>query len=302
MPSPVPAGFTRGAILFIGNASSEQTEESLLQRFWQEAGAYGSRVVVLACGSEQLPAAERLAAHFVEWESASVDTVAIASRSAAQSAELGERVLNATGAILLGDSPMRIVGLVGGTNLAQAARRANAQGKVIAVYGEGASVLCQHMLADDNVPVVVSPAVVAPLVHRDRIHFAPGLGMINRIVVMCTPEMRDQPSPSSLGRLLTAVAWNPFLAGVNLEADTGAALYANGQLEIFGEGNALVVDGSALSHTSLHAAAPGEPVTLLGVQMHLLARGCTYGIDDHSAAAPNPGDVEMQSNAIKAAF
>lgn len=297
MPSPVPAGFTRGAIMFIGNASSEQAEESLLQRFWQEAGAYGSRIVVLACGSEQRVAAERLAARFTAWEAASVEAVTIESRPGAQSSELGEKILNATGAILLGDSPMRIVGLIGGTNLAQAARRANAQGKVIAVYGEGASVLCQHMLADD-----IAPAVVAPLVHRDRIHFAPGLGMINRIVVMCTPETRDQPSPNSLGRLLTAVAWNPFLAGVNLETDTGATLYANGQLEIFGEGNALVVDGSALSHTSLHAASPGEPVTLLGVQMHLLARGCTYGIDDHSAAAPNPGDVEMQSNAIKAAF
>jgi cyanophycinase len=173
----------------------------------------------------------------------------------------------------------------------------NAQGKVIAAIGGGAPVLCQHMVAFDH-----GGASALPLVHRERIQFAPGLGMVNRVVVEAGESATDFGGQMSLGRLLTAVGYNPFLTGMSLEPGSGAALYANGQIEVFGTGTALVVDGSALTHTSLHDAEGAAPASLLGVQLHLLALGCTYSIESHLATAPNPDEVQLQSNAVKAAF
>lgn len=297
MPSPVPAGYTRGSILFLGSAPEDRAQDALLQRFWQEAGAFGSRVVVLGCGTESAGALAQVVALLTDLEGEQAESLLIESRTQAQDGTRWATLAGATGVLLVGASPMRIVGILGGTLLAQTLRRMNAQGKVIAASGGGAPVLCQHMVAYDH-----PRADALPLVHRERIQFAPGLGMINRVVVEAGGSAAVYAGQPALGRLLTAVGYNPFLTGIGLEPGTGAALYANGQLEIFGAGTALVVDGSALTHTSLHDAEDLSPASLLGVRLHLLALGCTYSIESHHATAPNPSDVQLQSNAVKAAF
>ena len=297
MPSPVPAGYTRGSILFLGSAPDPHVEDALLQRFWQESGAYGARVVVLGCGTENAAAVEQAVASLTSLEGESAESLLLESRAQAQDASRWQTLTSATGVLIVGRSPMRIVGILGGTQMAQTLRRMNAQSKVIAALGGGAPVLCQHMLAFDP-----ASASSLPLVHRERIQFAPGLGMINRVVVEAGESAGDFGNQLSLGRLLTAVGYNPFLTGISLAPDAGAALYANGQIELFGTGAALVVDGSALTHTSLHDAEGTAPASLLGVQLHLLAPGCIYSIESHLATAPAPGDVQLQSNAVKAAF
>lgn len=297
MPSPVPAGYTRGSILFLGAAPDDRAEVALLQRFWQESGAYGSRVVVLGCGAENASMVDHAVAILSGFEGERAESLLLEDRAQSQDSSRWASLPGATGVLLVGRSPMRIVGIVGGTLMAQTLRRMNAQGKVIAALGGGAPVLCQHMVAFDP-----PGADALPLVHRNRIQFAPGLGMVNRVVVEAGNAAADFGSQQPLGRLLTAVGYNPFLTGVSLEPGAGAALYANGQLEVFGEGTALVVDGSGMTHTSLHDAEGVTAASLLGVQMHLLALGCTYSIDSHVATAPNPGDVQLQTGAVKAAF
>jgi len=297
MPSPVPAGYTRGSILFLGSASDPRVEDALLQRFWQESGAYGSRVVVLGCGAENAAGVDHAVASLTNLEGERAESLLLENRAQAQDTSRWQSISSATGVLIVGKSPMRIVGILGGTQMAQTLRRMNAQSKVIAAVGGGAPVLCQHMVAFDH-----AGASSLPLVHRERIQFAPGLGMINRVVVEAGESAADFGNQASLGRLLTAVGYNPFLTGISLEPGAGAALYANGQIEIFGSGTALVVDGSALTHTSLHDVEEAAPASLLGVQLHLLALGCTYSIESHLATAPNPTDVQLQSNAVKAAF
>ncbi len=233
MPAPTPAGYTRGSILFINQCITAQAENALLQHFWEEAGAYGARLVLLAADDAGKALAAHCTALFQSWESDSVHILAVESREAALHPATLSEVEGATGILFLGANPLRLASVLGGTPLAQAIRRSNARGKIIGGYGQAAALLCEHMIAFDH-----NDEERLPLLRRHQIQFAPGLGITNRLVLDTTPT---DPADgwNRLARLLCAVAYNPFLAGVGLEVNTGAAIYADNTLEIFGENSAL---------------------------------------------------------------
>jgi hypothetical protein len=66
MPAPVPSGYTRGALLFIPACQDEKGEGHLLQYFWEEAGAYGARIVIVAGDAGSMAIAERCHSLFVD--------------------------------------------------------------------------------------------------------------------------------------------------------------------------------------------------------------------------------------------
>lgn len=297
MPSPVPAGFTRGPIMFVGSIQTPQAESRLMQRFWDEAGSYGARIVIVATtDAESQASAKRLADLFRTWECDSVTGLSIESRKSGFEPSLAEQVQAATGVLLLGANSLRLASTLGGTPLAQALRRANAQSKVICGLGESASVLCQHMIAFDT-----RAQTPLPFLHRHLIQFAPGLGIVNRVVLDGGGDA-GIPMQTHLSRLLTAVAYNPFLVGVSLDADTGAVIYPDTTMDIFGLNNALVVDGSQLIHTNLHEVEPGRPLSVLGVQLHVLAQGYTFHFDSRTVNLPAHPDDALARDAVKAAF
>jgi cyanophycinase len=293
LPSPVPAGFTRGPILFFGALTTGDPEERLLQRFWNEAGAYGSRVIVINVGPESRATAQHYTSLFRDWESQDVAQVEIEQRADAMNQALCRDMIAGTGLLLVGSNPLRMAGLLGGTQLAQTIRRMNAQNKGVAACGSGASILCQHMVAFDD-----TGHTARPFIHRDLVRFAPGLGLVNRLVLDTRePQQRN----STLSRLLAAVAWNPFLVSLSLQPDTGCVVYPNTTMEVFGDNSALVVDGAAMVDTSMGAAEQGVPVSLLGVQFHILAPGASFTFDTRRVAHPTTEDI-LRRSAVKAAF
>jgi cyanophycinase len=130
--------------------------------------------------------------------------------------------------------------------------------------------------------------------------FAPGLGIVNRVVLdaAALPGGRAE----ALARLVSAVAHNPFLVGVSLAPGTGAAIYPDATMEIFGDGSALVVDGALLYRADLLDAAPGEPFSVAGMTLYGLDRGYTFNFDTRRVRAPELAEASLQTEAIKAAF
>jgi cyanophycinase len=132
-----------------------------------------------------------------------------------------------------------------------------------------------------------------PFLHRSLIQFAPGLGIVNRLALDCDDEIGSH-FRTHLSRLLTAVAYNPFLIGVALDPDTGAVIYPDSTLEIFGAGSAMVVDGWQMSHTDLYEHAEDAPMSVLGVQMNILGHGFTYHLDSHEAKRPPESEIPRE--------
>lgn len=296
MPASVPSGYTRGAQLFIPACADEKSEAHLLQYFWEEAGAYGARLAIVAGDQNSIAVAQRLAALFSEWESDSVEIIRVTSREEALQPDHLEQIDGSTGVLLLGENPVRMATFLGGTPLAQAIRRANARGKVAAGYGRGAALLCEHMIAHDS---RAADDAHHPFLYRHLIQFAPGLGLTNRLVLDTVPgELGD--GWNRLSRLLHAVSYNPFLVGLSLEVDTGAAIYQDNTLEIFGRHSALVVDGAGVTYTDIADFRSPNPLSLLGVKVHALAANFTYHLQERTAHPPQQSDIPQDAVPVKA--
>lgn len=296
MPAIVPPGYTRGPIVFIGPLHDHASEERLLQLFWDNAGAYGARILVISLDEETDPAAHRFAHLFAQWESDSVAVATINSRGEAQDGQLLGVVEAATGLLILGENPVRSATILGGTPLAQAMRRANAQGKTIGGVGSGGAILCEHMISFDP----RQDFTKHPYLHRQLIQFAPGLGITNRVAVDSIPS--DQAGTwMQLARLLNAVAYNPFLIGIGLKTDAGVVIYPDNSLEVFGQNNVLVVDGAGMTYTNVHEAAADAPLSMLGIQLHMLTEGYTFDLAQRSAHPPSTDDIP-EATQTKSAF
>ena len=288
MPAPVPPGFTRGPILFFGPLNEPGHRDALLQSFWDEAGSYGARILLVPTACTDPAKVEELRQWFADAEVDSVVVLPVQQRKEAADPTLPALVENATGILLADGNPLRFTSVLGGTPVAQAIRRANARGRVVAGIGRAGAALCQHMIAFDyrkQLPDV--------FLHRSLIQFAPGLGIVNRLALDCDEE-RGSHFRTHLSRLLTAVAYNPFLIGMALDPDTGAALYPNSTMEIFGFGSAMIVDGWQVSYTDLHEHADDAPLSVLGAQLHLLSAGYTFNLDTHTAARPPESEIPKQ--------
>jgi cyanophycinase len=288
VPAPVPPGFTRGPILFFGPLTEQLHRDLLLQSFWDEAGSYGARILLVPTACADAAKVEELRRWFAEAEVDSVEVLPVQQRSDAHNPALPALVENATGILLVDGNPLRFTSTLGGTPVAQAIRRANARGRVVGGIGRAGAALCQHMIAFDY-----RQALPDVFLHRSLIQFAPGLGIVNRLALDCDEETGSH-FRTHLSRLLTAVAYNPFLIGMALDPDTGAVLYADSTLEIFGAGSAMIVDGWQITYTDLHEHADDAPLSVLGAQMHLLSAGYTYNLDQHTAAKPPETEIPKE--------
>ncbi len=115
------------------------------------------------------------------------------------------------------------------------------------------------------------------------VQLAPGLGLTNRIIVDQHFRQRDR-----LGRLLTALAFNPFAVGMGLDEDTAAFIGPDDTLEVVGSGGLTIVDPAAVEFSSMDSAKPGDPVSLVGVRLHVLVRGGRYDLQARVASVEHP--------------
>ncbi|MDZ7643150.1 MAG: hypothetical protein U5K76_02255 [Woeseiaceae bacterium] len=111
---------------------------------------------------------------------------------------------------------------------------------------------------------------------------APGLGLTNKFIVDQHFRERDR-----LGRLLTALAYNPFAVGIGLDEDTAAFIDPHDALEVVGSGGITIVDPTNLSYSSMDVARRGEPVSLLDIKLHILISGGHFNAVTRKAT---PGD------------
>jgi len=84
---------------------------------------------------------------------------------------------------------------------------------------------------------------------------------------------------------LTALAYNPFAVGIGLDEDTAAFIRPGDSLEVVGSGGITVIDPTNLSYSSMDQARRGDPVSLIGVKLHILIAGGRFDIQTREAFA-----------------
>jgi cyanophycinase len=176
---------------------------------------------------------------------------------------------DATGVFLTGGSQLKLSSILGGTPVARLLRELNANGVPIAGTSAGAAYMSEHMIAwgdEGSTPRV------------GMVHMCAGLGLSNRIIVDQHFRQRDR-----LGRLLTALAYNPFCLGLGVDEDTAAFIGPDDTVDIMGTGAVTIVDPTHVEYCSVAHAVPGEPIEVVGMRITVLSAGSTYNLHTHVA-------------------
>ena len=271
MPSKIPEGHERGWIVPIGGAENKENDRHILERFVRVSGGDSANIVVIPTASRMHETGARYEQLFADMGAAQVATMDFDTRRDCQEPGRLRRLEEATGIFFTGGNQLRLTTLLGGTPVAKLIRMRNAHGVAVGGTSAGASILSEHMIAfGDEGSAVVSGSV----------RLAPGLGLTNRFIIDQHFRERDR-----LGRLITALAYNPFAIGIGLDEDTAAFIGPDETLEVEGSGGVTVVDGSEVSYTSISEVAEGQPVCVLGLRVHILTAGATFNLHTRQAAA-----------------
>ncbi len=270
-PASVPDGHVRGFIVPIGGAEDKVGDDIILKRFVELAGGRDAHIVVIPSASELRDTGRRYARLFEGLRSRVTRVLPFESRRECENGEALAELEQATGVFLTGGNQLRLSTMLGGTPVAKALRLMNARGIVVAGTSAGAAFMSEHMIAYGDEGATPRGGMV---------QLAPGLGLTNRTIVDQHFRQRDR-----LGRLLTALAFNPFAVGIGLDEDTAAFIGPDESLEVVGSGAITIVDPAQLEYSSMDAARRGEPVCLLGVKLHVLVNGATFNLHSREAAA-----------------
>jgi len=272
-PSKVPEGETRGWIVPIGGAENKENDPRILERFIAVSGGSQADIVVIPTASRLHETGHRYETLFRELGARRVTVMDFDTRRDCQETGRLQRLEEASGIFFTGGNQLRLTTLLGGTPVAKLIRRRNANGVTVGGTSAGASILSEHMIAfGDEGPSVISGSV----------RLAPGLGLTNRFVIDQHFRQRDR-----LGRLITALAYNPFAVGIGLDEDTAVFISPDETLDVEGSGGVTVVDASEVSFSSMDSASEGQPICMLGLKVHILVAGATFNLHTRIASATN---------------
>ncbi|HEX4955220.1 MAG TPA: cyanophycinase [Thermoanaerobaculia bacterium] len=271
MPSIVPEGATRGWIVPIGGAENKENDRHILERFVRCSGGRDADIVVIPTASRLHETGPRYEKLFREIGAARVESMDFDTRRDCHEPGRLRRLEEATGIFFTGGNQLRLTTLLGGTPVAKLVRSRNASGVTVGGKSAGASILSEHMIAfGDEGSSVISGSV----------RLAPGLGLTNRFIIDQHFRQRDR-----LGRLLTALAYNPFAIGIGLDEDTAAFIGPDETVEVEGSGGVTIVDAADVSYSSMDSVTEGQPVCMLGLRLHVLVAGATFNLHTRVASA-----------------
>ncbi len=271
MPSRVPEGETRGWIVPIGGAENKENDPRILERFVRVSGGDQADIVVIPTASRVHETGARYEQLFSSLGAARVTVMDFDTRRDCQEPGRLRRLEEASGIFFTGGNQLRLTTLLGGTPVAKLIRLRNAHGITVGGTSAGASILSEHMIAagDEGSSVIAG-----------SVRMAPGLGLTNRFIIDQHFRQRDR-----LGRLLTALAYNPFAVGIGLDEDTAAFIGPDETVEVEGSGGVTIVDGADVSYSSIDSIAEGQPVCMLGLRLHMLVAGATFNLHTRIANA-----------------
>lgn len=253
-----------GRLVVIGGAEDKENTCSILREVVKLAGAEKARILVLtaaACEPEQVGNEYR--AVFTRLRVAEVGVLDISSRLQAADPMLLRLVDASSGILFTGGDQLRITSLIGGTPLGQSLQLAYRRGVVIAGTSAGASAMSSIMIVagrDEEEP------------RSSNVRLAPGLGLLPDVVIDQHFAQRGR-----LGRLLSALAQNPYILGIGVDEDT-AMIVAGHRFDVVGAGTVSILDGRHISFTNVSEVSPVEALALADLRLHVLPTGYSFDL------------------------
>jgi len=274
-PARVHEDHERGWIVPVGGAEDKEADAAILKRFVEVSGGKKAKIAILPTASVLSDTGERYERIFKKLNVREAFALPFQSREEAQDETRLAKLDEATGIFLTGGNQLRISTILGGTPVAKAIRRLNARGVAVGGTSAGAAILSEHMIAYGE------PGATP---HAGQASLAPGFGMTNRVIIDQHFRQRDR-----LGRLLSALAYNPFAVGLGLDEDTAAFIDPDNVIHVTGSDAITIVDPSALEYSSMPTTPIGKAICITNLRMHILTDGARFDlVKKHATPPPAP--------------
>ncbi len=269
---------SRGYIIPIGGAVEKISDPAILRRFVEVCGGERATIAVIPTASSLEDTGPRYQALFRDLRAAETWNLPFQERRDGRRQDWIEILERASGVFMTGGNQLRLATTLGGTPVADLLRERNLEGLHIAGTSAGASFMSEHMIA-------YGKEGMTP--RSDMVTLVPGLGLTKLAIIDQHFRQRDR-----LGRLITALAYNPRPIGIGLDEDTAAFLAPGGLLEVVGSGAITVLDPADVEYSSMDSAEPHDPVSVIGVRLHVLTEGATFNIKTRRAQPPSERSEE----------
>jgi cyanophycinase len=259
---------SRGYVIPIGGAEAKKKDPEILERFVELCGGKEARILVIPTASELDETGPAYMEIFEDLGARSM-CIPIEEREQCFEGEILEVMERANGIFITGGNQLRLSTILGGTPVARAIRRLNAEGVHMAGTSAGAAIISEHMIAGGR---------GGPSPRESGVTLAPGLGLTNRAIIDQHFNRRGR-----MGRLLAALSFNPFICGLGIDENTAGFISPDGRMEVVGHGTVTVIDPSELRHSSMSYVRKAESISLIGLKLHVLARGAHFNLETREA-------------------
>lgn len=268
----------RGTLIAIGGAEERVRDPRILEHFVALCGGSKGHIAIIPTASQLADTGPRYERTFKEIGAGKATSLPYEQRKDCAREDWLEILRSVDGVFLTGGNQLRLSTTLGGTVVAKTLRDRHREGLHVAGTSAGAAILSEHMIAfgDEG----ATP-------HADMVTLAPGLGLTRRLIVDQHFRQRDR-----LGRLITALAYNPRAFGIGLDEDTAALLGAEDVLEVRGSGALTLVDPNEVEFTSMDSSHRNDPVCVIGLRMHVLTEGARFDMQTRVATPATPARME----------
>jgi cyanophycinase len=255
----------KGVLIPIGGGNDGK---DILKRIVKETGKKNPNICYITVAiSSSKEAKEKHKSFSNEMGKNRVFTIHFDKRSEADSQQNIEKIKKCHAVLIGGGNQLRLSSLLGGTALMrEIKRRYNDESRfVVSGSSAGAAAMSSTM--------IISGSSKDALI-KGELQLTNGLDLINNVFIdtHCTDRGR-------LGRLIQTVAYNPGILGLGLSVDTAAVIYEGERLEVIGKGLAIIVDGTSIEYSNLTEIPDGEPITIQGLKVHVLAQNKCFLIN-----------------------
>lgn len=249
----------KGKLMIIGGGEKSEGGAPIFERLVQETQkTKGPLVLINVASYEPIGEAEqRYKDIFAQFNLKQIEVVDIRAREDAKDEENVRKCAGASVLYFTGGDQLRLTSQVADSPTYRCMCERYLDGALIAGTSAGAAAMSDTMLVGG--PSDTSNRISA-------LSMAPGLGLLDDVVIDTHFAERGR-----MGRLLGAVAQNPKNLGLGIDEATAILVEKGETFTVIGEGAVYVVDGSAITGTSLSIQKAEGVVSIYNVRLHVLS-------------------------------
>ncbi|WP_218081089.1 cyanophycinase [Anthocerotibacter panamensis] len=259
--------------IIIGGAEDKENDRAILATFFRAAGGARARILIIPTASGQPDLlGEVYRVLFAQMGAQTVQVLNFTQRQQADEPEVEAILERATAIFMTGGDQVRLTTILAHTRFNRVLHQLWQENRLlVGGTSAGASAMGSCMIAWGT-------SGAPP--KRSIVQLGTGMGLLPPLII-------DQHffNRNRLARLITAVAAYPTCLGLGIDENTAVMLFADGTLEVIGEGSVTIVDGTKLSYSNAPQVDEDHPLSVCDLKLHILVKSARYHLGRHEIMA-----------------